>query len=475
MSHAGIDFYIGKREVVSSYVSHFLQYGSSIIVLPLLLRKLSAEELAVWYIFLSISMFVNLLDFGFLPTVMRYVSYVFSGAQELEADKVGGHYDSKINYGLLKTLIFVVRFFYAFMAILVLVVLFFVGYFYVCPMISNVDNAYNIKIAWFINVITTCISVYFCYYSGLLNGRGLVYKYQRSIIVSKIVYILVCFLGVMLDYGIIAIVFANMCSIVLSRILENLSFYDNELKKNLCNVDINNSLSKKYFLLLCKSSYRLGIVNLGAFLILRANILLCAKYLDLKQVAQYGVSLQIVQVLVVMSSVLYNAQMPIFHNLRVVNEKEGLLVNFSVSIVASWIIYFFGAIFVLLFGDKVLRYIGSNVQILGSKELFILILASLLELNHSLFASFITTKNIVPFVVPAIVSGAMISFASFVMLSMTSWGVFGVLLAQFFVQAVYNNWKWPLVVLEDFDIKFAEFVKCGFLNMIKKLKCVILW
>lgn len=59
-----------------------------------------------------------------------------------------------------------------------------------------------------------------------------------------------------------------------------------------------------YLILLCKSSYKLGLVSVGAFLILRAGILLSARYLDLQDVAQYGLSLQLVQVLAALSGVL---------------------------------------------------------------------------------------------------------------------------------------------------------------------------
>jgi O-antigen/teichoic acid export membrane protein len=458
---------IRRKEIVSSYVSQILQYGSSLIMLPIILSKVPAEELAIWYVFLTISLFVNLLDFGFLPTVIRYASYVFGGAQDIVVEGVGDCAGIKINYQLLKTLIVVVKFFYALLAVGVFAVLLIWGFFYVYPMVLGLDNVNNALFAWLLYVISSCISIYYCYFSAFIIGRGLVYKYQMIVITNKIIYVFISVAGVYYNYGILAISIANMVSVIVARMLEHFVLYDNVLKNNLKKVTINRNCLKKYFTIICKSSYKLGLVSLGAFFILRSNMLLSAKFLDLQQVAQYGLSLQVVQMIVAMSSVLYNSQVPRFHHLRVDKNSEELLRCFSSSIIVAWMIYILGAIAVLFCGNSLLHVMKSNVFLLSSQNLFVLLLVSLLELNHSIFANFITTKNIVPFVWPSLISGLVIFLSSYFILAFSDFGVMGFLIVQFLVQLVYNNWRWPVIVLNDFSVSIAAFVRIGFSDLLQ--------
>ena len=74
---------ITRRDIIWSYASYILQTGAGLLILPIILNKLPSNELAVWYIFLSITALVNLLDFGLQPTIMRNVSYIYSGARHI--------------------------------------------------------------------------------------------------------------------------------------------------------------------------------------------------------------------------------------------------------------------------------------------------------------------------------------------------------------------------------------------------------
>lgn len=46
----------------------FFNIGAGILLLPVILKLLPADILGVWYIFLTISSLVQMIDFGFQPT-----------------------------------------------------------------------------------------------------------------------------------------------------------------------------------------------------------------------------------------------------------------------------------------------------------------------------------------------------------------------------------------------------------------------
>ena len=98
------------------------------------------------------------------------------------------------------------------------------------------------------------------------------------------------------------------------------------------------------------------------------------------------------------------------------------------------------------------------------------IVVVLLENNHSHFATAIISKNNIPFVKPALIAGAGIVIGSFIVLKYTSWGILGLVFVQGFCQAVYNNWKWPLVILREFKITMFQLVHIGVRETYYKLK-----
>ena len=91
-----MEIHITKKDVLWGYIAQFFNIGAGILLLPVILKLLPADILGVWYIFLTISSLVQMIDFGFQPTFTRNVAYVFSGAVKLQAkglDKASQKHD----------------------------------------------------------------------------------------------------------------------------------------------------------------------------------------------------------------------------------------------------------------------------------------------------------------------------------------------------------------------------------------------
>ena len=79
---------ITKTDVLWNYIAQFFSLASGLITLPLILKMLTVEEIALNYIFLTVSSLVLLFDFGFSPQFSRNVSYVYGGAQTLKKEGI---------------------------------------------------------------------------------------------------------------------------------------------------------------------------------------------------------------------------------------------------------------------------------------------------------------------------------------------------------------------------------------------------
>ena len=79
---------IGKKDALWSYLGVIFRFGANLIVLPLVLKFLTDEELGLWYVFGSIGALVDLLNFGFAPSIARNISYVWCGATNLKKERL---------------------------------------------------------------------------------------------------------------------------------------------------------------------------------------------------------------------------------------------------------------------------------------------------------------------------------------------------------------------------------------------------
>jgi len=75
---------IGKKDIYWNYTATFLKIAAAVLLMPLILKRLPSEEIGIWSVFMTVTAFSNLLDFGFNPSFTRNVSYIFSGVTNLK-------------------------------------------------------------------------------------------------------------------------------------------------------------------------------------------------------------------------------------------------------------------------------------------------------------------------------------------------------------------------------------------------------
>ena len=68
-----------------SWAFNAIRLASGVLLIPLLLRCLSKEEMGMYYVFLSLSALGPLMDLGFLNAIDRSVGYAMAGVKELKA------------------------------------------------------------------------------------------------------------------------------------------------------------------------------------------------------------------------------------------------------------------------------------------------------------------------------------------------------------------------------------------------------
>ncbi len=92
--------------VMWSWLFNGLRLASGLLLLPLLLRVLSAPDLGIHYVFLQLGMLAYMVDFGFSLSVERFVSYALGGASSIEGRGLaGGQASGRPNEALLRSVV----------------------------------------------------------------------------------------------------------------------------------------------------------------------------------------------------------------------------------------------------------------------------------------------------------------------------------------------------------------------------------
>lgn len=445
---------IGKRDVAWSYASAVFMVGAGVILMPFILHKMTAETVYLWTLFQSINALVLLLDFGFRPSFARNISYIFSGVKQLQAEGVEtvDAAEADVDYGLLKSSLSAMRKFYSLMALAVLILLATAGTGYFLYILQKyTGNRTDAITAWGLLIAINCYNLYTFYYDALLTGKGYIKRSQQIAILGQTIYMAAAIGLIYAGFGLSAIVGAQLLSTLIRRVLTYRVFFTTQLKAKLREADENSCAQKPAEVLraISPNAVKIGLTGLGGFLVTKSAILLGGLYIPLATMACYGITVQVMDILIRCSEVFYWSYSPKLAQCRAEGNLKQLKQYYIYSIGSLVAVFAAGGICWILLGDWVLDLIKSDTRFVGTPMLVAMLVINLLEHNHSVSAGFIMADNKIPFFIPSLVSGAATVVLLWLFLSQLQLGVWGLILAPGIAQLAYQNWKWPSVVIRE--------------------------
>ena len=440
---------IGKREIIWSYAGTAFMIGAGVILLPFILHKMPQETVGIWNIFQTITALVMLLDFGFRPTFARNISYIFSGVKSLQRNGVA-HTTSEaaVDYSLLKGTLLAMKRFYRWMALAVFALLATAGtaYFYYILQKYSGDRQ-DALIAWILLIAINCYNLYTFYYEALLTGKGYVTRAQQINMLGQAVYLALAIGLIYAGFGLTAIVASQLISTVIRRILTYRVFFTPELKANIQSVEPQEP--KEILSAISPNAVKIGLTQLGGFMVNKSAILIGSAFLTLEQVACYGITIQVMDILARCATVFYQSYLPKLAQCRAENDLNGLKRYYILCTGSLLAVYAVGSVAWLFLGNWALDIIQSQTHFVPTAMLIVMLLISTLEHNHAVSAGFIMADNKIPFFIPSLVSGAATVVLLWVFLSPLHMGIWGLILAPGIAQLAYQNWKWPSVVIKE--------------------------
>lgn len=437
---------VKRKDVIWGYLSQFLNIASSLLLLPFVLIYLSNNELGLWYVFTAMAGMIQLLEFGLLPTISRFISYVYSGAKDIKYNEIPKCTHGDINTQLLNDVFYSAKKIYSRVSCISLLAILFGGNYYLYTLSGDFELAWIIC-CWSLYGISITVQLYFGYYNSLLKGRGDQTELNKIIVITKLVFLLIGIPLLILGQGIFSLAIAAFISVIVDRILvRRAAFSKKDISyKRKKDFHIRDDLTSHIW----RSARDMGLVQLGNYFSVRAGVLIVSSFVGLQAAASYGLTVQITIVIVIVSSMLFGLNLPRLNAEQALGNKKVIKTIVIKSLLVANFVYLSSSILLILFGNYFLSFFTKNTQLLEGGLLLLYMFAAMLEMNYSLCASYLTTKNKVMFLKSMLVSGAAIFILSLCSAAIFKYGVLGVIISQLFVQMTYNNWKWPLEVYRD--------------------------
>ena len=442
--------------VVWSWVSNILRLAIGVFLLPLVLHKLSAEELGMYLVLLSLVNLAPVIDFGFSPTIVRFVSYAMGGAETLQAQGFVKATSVGPNRRLLWQLFFTTRSLYRYMALVVLVLVGAWGTYMVELRIHETPFPTVTRVAWAITLAATVFDIYSNWAVIFLRGMNeVLVSVQISVLGSVVKFVVAA--GLLLGGG-------GLVSLPLGSLVGSL------LQQGLARWQCRNRLGShplpeavhiwQNLQILWPNSWRLGLMTLSACLTVQANTAICVKVLGLAEYAQYGLSGLLVGIISGMAAVWTTVKWQLIGQYRAQHDYAAMRRVLWPRFWLQHLTFLVLAAGLIVCGPPMLRWFGSGKQMLPSGWLVLLTLYCLMELHLSFWASLISTENRIPFLWPGLATTLLGLCLSLALIHFTSLGIGALVLAPLLAGSLFNYWYWPLVGARTLDKSFFRFL-CG--------------
>lgn len=433
-----------KVDFVWNYIGLFFRMGTSLLLMPFLLSWLTDELVGLWYVFLAISSFVNTFQAGFSPSFARNVSYCWSGAKSFAKTGRPRETADYVDYAVLKTLIAACKKVYKLISIIVLLIISTIGTVYILYVASSLPFEDFIP-AWIVFCFAIFCNLYWTYYESLLRGVGDFEGVNKATILSNILQLLVAFTLLLAGFEIFACALAFLVQGFVYRILCRSYFFQyKSIGEQLASVTYDPSRSDVGDVVraVYPNALKDCVVSFSNYLMTNANTVLCSLYLDLNETGVFSVTLQILNAVANVSSVVLTTYQPTLQS-AFSNGNGSLEKEVTGRVYAGFIAVYLGtlipAIFIVLpllgwfKGDLIIDWV---LVALMSMYFFLWRL-------HSTSATLITNTNQVPYMRAFFISAVLGATLSIVFMQFFGLGTIGLIGGQALVQLFYNNWKWP--------------------------------
>jgi O-antigen/teichoic acid export membrane protein len=426
--------------VVWSWMFNFLRLASGLILLPLVLNKLTIADLGMYYVLLSLSALVPLVDFGFGPTIGRFVSYAMGGAESFQTHgmvKPGS--STAPNYDLLWQLLFTARTVYRILIAVLFVILGAWGTYLVEMRIHETHSVLLTRLAWAATLCAALFDIYSNWWVIYLRGLNEVLAVTRIALLSVTVRLIIAAVLLIAGGGLLSLPIGSLIGSWLQRHLARRRV----LKMFEGHPPPGKMKAKENLRILWPNAWRTGALLISGYLTVNANTAICLHVLGLVANAQYGLSAQLLTVIMGMASVWTLVKWPIIGQHYARHEYAVVQKILRLRIWLQCLTFLVAAGVLLLCGPFLLAHFGGGKKLLPLDWLALMTLGSFWDMQMVIWTMVIFTGNRFTFLWPVIAGNILSLVLSLTLIHFTTLGLGALVLGPLLAGSLFNYWYWP--------------------------------
>jgi O-antigen/teichoic acid export membrane protein len=430
-----------KNPTAMTWASYIVQFGAAIFLLPLVLINFDAAKVAIWFMFYLILGMSVLADFGFGPTIVRAVSYFFSGADTLPRNLADFKHSKAEgcapNSTSIKVLINNLNLLYLFLALLAGIGSFFIGVFLIDKTIATIDDNQFIWVAFYIVVVRSVLVIFQVKWSSILLGLDKVALVKKiETIVNLIKLSFMAFL-IISGYGLFELMLVELLSTAILLISFKILVL-NWFKSKGTYYKNSYSFNKTILSILWPSTWRLGAIQFGGYTINNSASFVVSQINSPELIAGFLLTQRVLMFTRQVCQAPLYANLPKVFQFMAQKNYDSLKFFCSRAIRISLLMLFCSLTLLFFLGNEVLPYFNIERKLVDSSVLLIMCISLMLEMHHAIHSQIYMGSNHVPFLIPSLASAITIFGVSYMVVG--EYGLYGVVITQLSVQLLVNNW-----------------------------------
>lgn len=431
--------------------------GKLLILTPLILVKYSVDEVAFWYLLLTINSFVVVVDFGFYPTFSRVISFVYNGLDKITdiTDKTKVVNNGKPAWAFMQRIYGTINVTYFTLTFLVVIFVTLFSYNSIDTVISRTNDQFYLWSSYFLFILSVVLSFFARRSDTIIIGTNHVALINRWNILNNLANSLLSILIVYLGYG---VYWLAVNQLVFSILLLIRNYY---LEINICGGVFKKfkmfQFESEIFHWVWSPTWKSGVLILASTGLTQVTGFVYTSMSSAAELASYLITLKLVTTISQFSQAPFYSKLPVFTGLRVKNEVSILRLNTMKAIQNSLFTFVLGITFLIFLGPFLLDFIGTNTKLESPYFIIIMAFVWFFERHHAMHAQIYVTTNKIPFYKTAIISGIVNICLMFFLVPRI--GVWGFPISLGVSNLLINNWWNVKISLTSLNVNFVPYFK----------------
>lgn len=447
--------YLWRSPTFTSWASILSRTLGMVLILPLVLSRLTTEEIALWYLFATLMGLQLILDMGFSATFSRIIAFTMGGAKEIGDLRQGvAKKKSKVaNWDGTERIYATMGWVYLWLGCAWFLISLLLGGWASVHFISKLGSPSEGWIALGLVVISSALRLYGARYSSYLLGLNKVALLRRWETWVWLSMLLGNTLVLFFDGGLLLLVVCTQGFIVLGVLVNRqLSFLAEEKRVQFFR---QKKLDKKILSEIWPSVWRSGI---GIFMIaglVQGSGIVYARLASPEEVASYLLALNLIRVLAQFAQAPFYSKLPLLSRLRAEGETEEQVRLAKKGMLLSYWVLIAGIIFIGVAGEYLLGVLDGNISFVDQRLWVLLGCAAFLERYGAMHIQLYSTTNHIVWHIANGVTGVI--FLICVVPLYYLLGVYAIPISQIISNLSFYDWYSARKSYHTFHLKVYDF------------------